>query len=190
MSKRVLDPGLGIRLLEPGPVVLVTSMYRSHPNVMTAAWISPLGFDPPTISIAIHPGRFTHQLISRSEMFGISVPTLDLIRAVHQCGLVSGQEQDKFELAQITPIDPHEIDAPRIHECVAHLECGVRQRISSADHDLFIAEILTAEADDQYFQNKWHAESDLPLVNHIAADTYAGLTRGYAVDLDADPEEN
>jgi flavin reductase (DIM6/NTAB) family NADH-FMN oxidoreductase RutF len=189
MSKTTIEPTSGLRLLEPGPVVLVTSLFRSHPNVMTAAWLSPLGFDPPLITLAIHPGRLTHELVSKSEMFGISIPTMDLIRAVHMCGLVSGHQIDKFESAGLTPIDPLEIEAPRIDECVAHLECGVIERVSLADHDLFIGQILAAEADTDYFRGRWIARDELPLVHHLAAEHYAGMTRSYAVDLSVDEEE-
>lgn len=190
MSKRILSQSSWLRLLEPGPLVLVTSMFRSHPNVMTAAWVSPIGFDPPMIQLAIHPGRLTHELVSKSEMFGLSVPTMDLIRAVHRCGVISGNDQDKFEASGLTPIDPHEIEAPRIHECVAHLECGVLQRVSLADHDLFVGRILTAEADADYFGDCWYADQELPLVHHIAAEHYSGMTRSYAVNLDEDADES
>lgn len=189
MSLRTLDPTAGLRLLEPAPVVLLTSMFRSHPNVMTAAWISSLGFDPPTITVAIHPGRLTHELVSKSEMFGMNIPMMDRIKAVHQCGVYSGNELDKFEATGLTPIDPLEIEAPRIDEAVAHVECGVTERISLADHDLFVAQILVADADSDYFTDRWLGDSELPLVHHVAAEYYAGMTRAYAVDVHEDEDE-
>lgn len=184
MTKRLVDQTKGLRFLEPGPTVLVTSMFRSQPNVMTAAWLTPLGFDPPSIALAIHPGRLTHELVSKSEMFGVSIPTMDLLKAVHRCGLETGRDRDKFELTGLTPIDPYEIEAPRIDECIAHLECGVTQRLTFSDHDLFVAEILVAEADDDYFRNQWFAEEELGLIHHVAAEYYAGLSRSYAVSLE------
>lgn len=190
MVKKSIELTHALRVLEPGPVALVTSMFRSHPNVMTAAWISPLGFDPPLLTLAIHPGRLTHEFVSKSEMFGINVPTMDHIRAVHQCGVLSGQEQDKFDITGLTPIDPLEIEAPRIYECVAHIECGVIERISLADHDLFVGQILAAAADTDYFQGRWLAETELPLVHHVAAEHYAGMTRSYAVDLSQDADSD
>lgn len=190
MGKVDLEISAGLRLLEPGSLVLVTSMFRGHPNVMTAAWVSPLGFDPPMITLAIHPGRLTHELVSKAETFGISIPTMDLIRDIHQCGTLSGHDQDKFEASGLTPIDPMEIDAPRIHECVAHLECGVLQRVTVADHDLFIGQILAATADTDYFRGRWIAEQELPLVHHLAAEHYAGMTRSYAVNLDDEEAES
>jgi flavin reductase (DIM6/NTAB) family NADH-FMN oxidoreductase RutF len=189
MTVRSLDVVQGLRLLEPSPVVLLTSMYRNHPNVMTAAWLSPLGFDPPLISIAIHPGRLTHEFVSKSEMFGVSIPTMDLIRAVHRCGLISGHNGDKFEATGLTPVDSAEIDAPKVDECVAFLECGVLQRVSLADHDLFIAQILAAAADDDLFRERWVSDQEVPLVHHVAGEHYAGMTRSYAVSEEPEEEQ-
>ena len=184
MAHAKLEQKHWMRLLQPSPVVLVTSMYRSHPNVMTAAWITPMGFDPPLIAVGIHPGRLTHEFVTRSESFGISIPILDLLKPVHRCGLISGREQDKFDTCGLTPIDPFEIDAPRIHECPAHLECGVVHRLTMTDHDLFIAEIITALADSTVFNEGWTATGDSPLIHHLAAEYYTGTTRPYAVQLE------
>lgn len=189
MAKVRIDPVTGLRLLEPGPTVLVTSMHRSHPNLMTAAWLSPLGFDPPVIGLSVHPGRLTHELISKSEMFGVSIPTMEHVQAVHRSGLLSGRDLDKFEATGLTPIDPVEIEAPRIYECVAHIECGVVQRLTFSDHDLFIGEILHAEAESEHFQERWLTDGEFSLIHHIAAEYYAGLTRAYAVSLEDDEDE-
>lgn len=188
MNKVHLERNRGVRLLEPGPTVLVTSMFRSQPNVMTAAWLQPAGFDPPSVAIAIHPGRLTHEMVSKSEMFGISIPTMDLLKAVHQCGTISGQEQDKFQVSGLTPIDPYEIEAPRIDQCIAHLECGLLQRVSFTDHDLFVGEILLAEADENVFSDRWTSEEDVSLIHHIAGEHYASLSRIYRVSLDEDED--
>ena len=40
-EKRQLAPRDALRLLAPGPVALVSTMYRDQPNVMTAAWLLP-----------------------------------------------------------------------------------------------------------------------------------------------------
>jgi flavin reductase (DIM6/NTAB) family NADH-FMN oxidoreductase RutF len=183
-----LDRRYWLRLFQPSPVVLVTSLYRSHPNVMTAAWISPMGFDPPLITLGIHPGRLTHTHVSKSETFGISIPTFDLIRKVHQCGMVSGRDVDKFERYGLNAIDPLEIEAPRIDQCVAYVECGVVHRLSMTDHDLFVGEIITAEAERGIFSDRWHSTGDSPLIHHLAAEYYAGTTRPYSVQFEEEDE--
>ena len=54
--------------LFPVPVVLVTSAdRRGKPNVMTAGWVGVACSDPPAVSLAIRPGRYTHGLIGAVE---------------------------------------------------------------------------------------------------------------------------
>lgn len=177
------------RLLEPGSLVLVTSMHRGQHNLMTVGWRMALGFDPPRIAVAVHPSRWTHQLISRSETFGLSIPTLDLVTAVHRCGTETGRDRDKFDLAGLTPFDPVEIDAPLVNECVAHLECGVVQRLTLSDHDLFIGEVLVASASPELFTDRWLIQPDAALIHHIAGDEYAGLGKTYRARLEPDEDD-
>jgi flavin reductase (DIM6/NTAB) family NADH-FMN oxidoreductase RutF len=188
VAKRAIDPAVAPRLLEPGPVMLLTSLLRGQPNVMTLAWSMPVGFDPPRIAVAIHPGRLSHAFVTRSETFGLSVPIMDNLRAVHRCGMESGRDRDKWESAGLTPMDPVEIDAPHVEEAVAHLECGVVDRLSLADHDLFIADVIAAQADDALFGDRWRLDAELPLVLHLAAEYYASLTQGYRAVLEDDEE--
>ncbi len=182
-AKRALDLPQAARILEPGPLALITSLHRGQHNIMTASWMMPLGFGPPRLGVAIHPSRLTHELITRSETFGLSIPTLELLNAVHRCGMESGRELDKFLTAKLTPVDGMEIDAPLVGECVAHIECGLVQRLRLADHDLFVAEVLAVSAVEDLFTDRWHLEGDGALIHHIAGNQYAGLGKAYRASL-------
>ena len=96
----------------------------------------------------------------RSDVFAINIPNVDLISAVHFCGMKSGNEGDKFAAAKLTPIEALEIEAPLVGECVAHIECGMHDRITFGDHDLFVGRVLTVVADDQAFNKIWDVASD------------------------------
>lgn len=190
MAEKVqLARGMAPRLLEPGPVTLITSMYRSAENVMTAAWIMPVSMDPPLVGVAIYPSRLTHENVTKSEFFAINFPTAELLEAVHRCGIESGREGDKFERAGLTPIEALEIEAPLIDECVAHIECGVTARTSFGDHDLFIGEPLAIQALDEAFSERWLVDVDAGRVlHHLRANYYASLSRPYEVTLPKDDE--
>lgn len=187
-AKRELAPRLASRVLEPGPLVLVTTMHHRQHNVMTAGWLLPLGFEPARIALAIHPGRLTHEFITRSEAFGLSVPTLDLLNAVHRCGIESGRDRDKFVTAGLTPMDASQIEAPLVEECVAHLECGLVERLSFSDHDLFVGEVLAVSAVEGLFTDRWQLGDGSELLHHIAGDLYAGLSRPYQARLEEEEE--
>jgi flavin reductase (DIM6/NTAB) family NADH-FMN oxidoreductase RutF len=187
-TKRPLERRLAARLLEPGPLVLVTTLFKSQHNVMSAAWLTPIGTDPAVIGIAIQPDRLTHEFISRSEIFGLSIPTIDLLNAVHRCGIESGRDRDKFLSARLTPMDAREIDAPLVAECVAHIECGLVERITLSDHDLFVGEVLAASAVDELFTDRWVIQEGSELLHHVAGDQYAALGRVYRARLDEEEE--
>jgi flavin reductase (DIM6/NTAB) family NADH-FMN oxidoreductase RutF len=181
-EKRQIAPRDALRLLAPGPVALVSTMYRDQPNVMTAAWLLPLSLDPVRVGVAVHPTRLTHEFISKSEWFAINIPNVDLITPVHTCGLRSGRDGDKFAATGLTPAEAQEIEAPLIAECVAHIECGVAERVTLGDHDLFVGSVLAVSALDEAFDGFWNVGVDAGrLLHHLGADRYAGLGRAYRV---------
>ena len=180
MARQRDEPRDAVRILAPGALALVTTMYRDQPNVMTAGWLLPLSFEPALIGVAIHPGRLTHEFASKSEVFALNIPTVDLIGAVHYCGLTSGNEVDKWAATGLTPEEALEIGAPLVAECVAQIECGVIDRRAWGDHDLFVGRVLALQTEDEAFNGTWQVETDAGrLLHHLGADRYAGLGRIY-----------
>jgi flavin reductase (DIM6/NTAB) family NADH-FMN oxidoreductase RutF len=174
---------LAARLLEPGPVVLVTAQHRSQPNAMTVAWVMPLSLDPPRVALAIHPSRFTHELIGKSEYFALNLLTIEYLPAIHLCGTVSGRDLDKFARTELHPVDALEIDVPVIEEAVAHIECGLVGRLSLGDHDLFVGDVLAVAADDELFGERWLQLEEAPLPHHVGGEWYAAAARLYRARL-------
>jgi flavin reductase (DIM6/NTAB) family NADH-FMN oxidoreductase RutF len=178
-----------LRMLAPGPVALVTTMYHDQPNIMTAAWMQPLSLSPLLISIAVQPSRLTYEFMTKTEVFTLNIPTVDLLSAVHLCGMISGNEKDKFEATGLTPELGVATEAPLIAECVAHIECEVRDRVSIGDHDLFVALPLRVTADDEAFDGIWSVDTDAGrILHHLGADRYAGLGKAYQATLPEDDE--
>ena len=178
-----------LRMLAPGPVALVTTMYHDQPNIMTAAWMQPLSLSPLLISIAVQPSRLTYEFMTKTEVFTLNIPTVDLLSAVHLCGMISGNEKDKFEATGLTPELGVATEAPLIAECVAHIECEVRDRVSIGDHDLFVALPLRVTADDEAFDGIWKVDADAGrILHHLGADRYAGLGKAYQATLPEDDE--
>ncbi|MCX7624510.1 MAG: flavin reductase family protein [Thermomicrobium sp.] len=180
---------LAARLLEPGPVVLVTTQHRARPNVMTAAWVMPLSLEPPRVALAIHPSRLTHELIGKSEYFALNLLTVEHLPAIHLCGTVSGRDLDKFARTQLHPVDALEVDAPVIEEAVAQIECGVVGRLGLGDHDLFVGDVLAVAADEELFGDRWLHLEEAPLPHHIGAEWYGAVSRLYRARIPGEEEE-
>jgi flavin reductase (DIM6/NTAB) family NADH-FMN oxidoreductase RutF len=179
-----------LRMIVPGPVVLISSMCKGQPNVMTAAWLAAQSLSPTLISVAIHPDRLTHAFISSTEEFVINIPVLDSMSRVHLAGMISGRDSDKFAALDVEPVESDIVEAPRVDGSAGYIECRVQDRVSAGDHDLFVAEVVWAAADDESFDGHWNVDVDAGrLLHHLGADHYAGLAQQYRATLPEPDEE-
>lgn len=132
------------RILEPGPVVLVTSAHLGERNIMTMGWHMMLGFSPALFACYIWPGNHSHELIKRSGECVVNVPTKALLEQVVGIGNSSGSEIDKFSAFGLTAQSAEKVAAPLIGECHANFECRLADASQIARYDLFIWEIVKA----------------------------------------------
>jgi flavin reductase (DIM6/NTAB) family NADH-FMN oxidoreductase RutF len=168
------------RLLNHGPTVLVSAAHEGRINVMAAAWAMPLDFDPPKVTVVIDKSTFTRQLIDASGSFALSVPCRALADATYAAGSLAGAERaDKFADCGLVPFPAQRIAAPLVEGCVAWLECrviaGPHEHHHQQAYDLFVAEVLAAQADDRVFINgRWRADSpaELRTLHHQAGGAF------------------
>lgn len=182
--KKEIPTWQATRLLQAGNLAFVTARYRDKVGVMPAAWLTPLSQTPPRVGVAIHPTRFTHDLVRRSGQFALNLPGRPLAEQVHQLGHVSGFEDvDKFKLAGFTEAEPKQVAAPLIEECLAWLECAVVDAIETGDHTLFIGEVLVAQVEEQAFDDTWLlTDEEVKPLHHLGGNRYAVLEKPIVVD--------
>jgi len=155
--------------------VLITSAHNGKQNIMAAAWVTPLDFDPPKITLVIDKNTYTRELIEASGSFAINVPCVAQVDTVRRVGTSSGRDlkdTDKFALYGLETFSAKTIDAPLLKGCVAWLECKViPERHNQDTYDLFIAKVVAAYADERVFSDgRWHFEGydDLRTLHHVA----------------------
>src|SRR5215813_7043115 len=86
------------RLLEPGPIVLVSSAWRGASNIMTMGWHTVMEFTPSLIGCIIAGSNHSFNLIAKSRECVINVPDASMIDAVVGIGDCSGDDgYDKFK---------------------------------------------------------------------------------------------
>lgn len=162
-------------LLNHGPVALVTSASGGRSNVMSAAWVMPLDFDPPKVLLVIDSQTLTRELVDASGEFALNIPCRDLADKVLAAGSVSGREGDKFVRTGLEPFAATLIGAPLVKGCAAWLECRVlREAENQTRHDLFIAEVVAAWADPAVFSGgRWHfPEAHRKTIHYQAGGTF------------------
>ena len=154
MVKKSLPLSEVYRLLEPGPVVLVSTMKGKQSNVMTMSWHMMVDFEPPIVACIISNRDYTFDIIRKTKECVINIPTVELAKKVVECGNASGKEIDKFKRFGLTPVKAASVKAPLVDECYANLECKVIDTSMVNKYGLFILEVVGAWIDRSYKKPK------------------------------------
>jgi len=147
MGRRSLPLSRVYRLLEPGPVTLVTTARKGRANVMAMSWHTMMEFEPPLVGCVISNRHQTFDTLVATRECVIGIPTVEIAKQVVACGNVSGRRIDKFARFGLTPVAASRVSAPLVAECYANLECRVADSRLVAKYCLFILEVVKAWID-------------------------------------------
>jgi flavin reductase (DIM6/NTAB) family NADH-FMN oxidoreductase RutF len=147
MSKKSFPLSKVYGLLEPGPVVLVTTASKTKANIMTMSWYTMMEFEPPLVGCVISNRNYTFNILKATKECVINIPTVELAEKVVDCGNNSGRKIDKFKVFGLTQVTASGVKALLISECYANLECKVVDEKMVAKYNFFILEVLKAWID-------------------------------------------
>src|ERR1039457_4747326 len=85
------------QLLEPGPVVLLTTSQKGHANVMTMSWHMMVEFEPPLVACVVSSANYSFAALRATKECVIAVPALKLAPKVVKVGNCSGRDVRKFD---------------------------------------------------------------------------------------------
>ncbi len=134
-------------LLEPGPMVLVSTARPGRANIMPMSWHTMMEFVPPIVGCVISEQNYTFKTLRATGECVLNVPTVELAKKLVGCGNTSGTEVDKFKEFHLTPVPAAFVQAPLIAECYANLECKVIDRKLVTQYNFFILEVVKAWID-------------------------------------------
>jgi flavin reductase (DIM6/NTAB) family NADH-FMN oxidoreductase RutF len=137
------------RFIEPGPVVLVTTVpKKERPNIMTMSYHMVMDDGvPPLIGCMIGPWDHSFGALCSTGECVIAVPTVDLATTVVEIGNCSGADIDKFETFSLTPVPAKKIKPPLVAECLANFECRVKDDSIVERYNMFVMEVVEAWVD-------------------------------------------
>ncbi len=135
------------KLIEPGPVVLLTTQSRGRPNVMTMSWHMMVEFTPPLIACIVSDGDYSSAALRTTRECVIAIPPAKLARKVVAVGNCSGRDTDKFEEIGLTTVPATSVRPPLIAECFANLECRVVDTRMVNKFNLYVLEVVKAWVD-------------------------------------------
>lgn len=135
------------QLIEPGPVVLLTTARKGRANVMTMSWHMMVEFEPPLVACVVSGANHSFAALRASRECVIAIPARKLAAKVVKVGNSSGRDTDKFEAFGLTALPASRVAPPLIAECFANLECRVKDTRLVGTYNLFILEVLAAWTD-------------------------------------------
>ena len=141
---RQLKLSRAFTLIEPGPVVLVTTQDAGKYNVMTISWTMVLDFTP-VFAIATGEWNYSFAALRKTKECVIAIPTVDLLDRIVEIGTCSGADTDKFPEFKLTALPGKLVKAPLVEECLANIECKVVDIIRK--HNIVVLEGLAAHVD-------------------------------------------
>ncbi len=148
MGKQIWKPGT---MIYPIPAVMVScGKSQKNINIITIAWTGIIATNPAMCYISIRPERYSYDIIKKDMAFVINLTTKKLAYATDWCGVKSGRDHNKFDEMKLTYQLGEKTGVPIINESPINLECIVKEIKPLGSHDMFIAEIVSVIADDNY----------------------------------------
>ena len=186
--RRMCDVTDARRMLNCGPLTIVTTVWRGMANAAPIAWTTPLSMAPPLVGCVIHPHRHTADMIRFSEEFAINVAGPRLLKQAAFLGSQSGLNNNKIESSGLEAFSGQRLEAPLLEGCLAWIECGLRDVIAVGDHTLFVGEVVRVQALDEAYAGNWLLESpEFSPLTYIGGTSYgvvgSPLEATFEVDL-------
>ena len=151
MSKVIWKPGT---FIYPLPVVMVSCGTMEKSNIITVAWTGIINSEKPMCYISVRKERYSHNIIEKSKEFVINLTTKDLVYATDWCGVKTGAKVDKFKEMKLDKEKAKFVKCPTIKQSPVSIECKVKEIKNLGSHDMFIAEIVSIDVDEQYIDKK------------------------------------
>ena len=118
------------------------------------------------VYISVRPNRYSYNIIKKNKEFVINLTNKDLAFATDWCGVRSGKDYDKFKEMKLHKEKAKFVKCPIIKESPVAVECKVKEIVELGSHHMFIAEVLSIDADEKYMDDK--GSFDISKCNLIA----------------------
>ncbi len=135
------------QLIEPGPVVLLTTLHKGRANVMTMSWHMMVEFEPPLVACIVSEANASFAALRTTKECVIAIPARRLARKVVAIGNCSARDTAKFRAFHIAQAPAARVAAPLLTECFANLECKVCDTRFVRKYNLFVLKTVQAWRD-------------------------------------------
>ncbi len=124
----------------PSGLYLLGSRHGGRRNLMTLNWATQVGFDPKLVAVSVEEGAVTHALVSAGAAFSLCILARENRAIVRK--FVKPVEEDDGATLNGFAVFERRTGAPILAQCVAWLDCEVRQAVGTGGHTLFVGEVV------------------------------------------------
>jgi len=125
-------------------IYVLTTVMDDTVNGMIASWVSQVSYDPPLIMAAVHPNRYSHDMIVNSRAFGLHI--IDQSQKVLLGRFKGPDPGEKFSGMDWKP---GKTGVPILKDCLAWFELQVIQHHQPGNHSIFIGTVVDADVQSQ-----------------------------------------
>ncbi len=127
---------------------IVTTKYNGKLNGQISTTVFQITADPPKITVSLNKKNFTHELISMSKIFAVSILGNDVnMKFIGPFGFKSGRNIDKFEGVNYKI---GKTGAPIVLDyTIAYLEAEVEGTLDVGTHTLFVGKVVDGDIIDK-----------------------------------------
>ncbi|AKI97500.1 flavin reductase family protein [Kosmotoga pacifica] len=125
---------------------IVTMNVGGKLNGISIAWITRVSITPPMLAISIGKTRYSHELLNKTDRFGVCIMKPNAEELVSYFGSKSGRNVDKFAGLNYTLSDS---GIPIVPDTLAYIECIIKSKADAGDHTIFIGEVVLQKTFDE-----------------------------------------
>lgn len=143
-SKETIGAALG-RI--PSGLFVVTAKLDDRSTGMLASWVQQVGFEPPTISLAVRKGRLLTSWLERHPYFALNQIGQGQKHLLKHFGAGFEPDANAFEGISVTESETHGTIV--IDDAVSWMECQLAHVFATGtDHDLIVARVISGQLSD------------------------------------------
>lgn len=137
----------------PSGLFIITAQHGDRKVGMLASWVQQVSFEPPTVMVCVHPERELYSLIQETGRFCVNVMGAGN-KALFKP--FSRYVPDQFDQTPHTPVEEGII----LDDCVAALQCRLKQVVEAGDHHLALAEVVNGRMMHPENEPSTHTRAD------------------------------
>lgn len=167
--RKTVDLKIAYRLINHGPLVLVSSIFDNRVDVTPIAWNMPVSDDPPIVALEVWEGHFIYKAIMQTKDFVINVPSGEMADIVRGLGSVSGAKADKVKKFGLAMEKSERVNSPRLKDAIGVMECRLhRDKRLVEKYNIILGDVVYAEAREDAFTDRWLVEKgEVKTLHHL-----------------------